>query len=1290
MADDPAIVRLDDPVVVSSVEGSYSNIRGFGSIHPVSILAKGLGVSVSTKSKKGDKGQLHILQNINLHVPAGKLMAIMGGSGSGKTTLLNALAGRPVGKVTGDITFNNEDPSKFFKSGMVAYVQQQDNLLPYITIRETLRYAARLRLPQTMSLAKKYELVEGVILELGLKECADTLVGDEWRKGISGGEKRRVSVGVQLLMNPSLIFMDEPTTGLDSFSARSLIETLVSLAHKTNRTIVLSIHQPRSDIFGYFDLITLLARGGKLAYCGSPKGSVRFLEGVGFPLVGDMNGADFIVDTVAIDDRTEESELQTKQNVEKIVAAWDARVQQHGLAYNASSSSLQSKGNDRVFEIVKFNSRVQGAGFSEQVSVLTRRMIANMWEDRLTLWGSILEVLIMGAIIGSIFWRPSQDPSGMYSRKSALYTCCAMQNYLGVMFMIYKLSLDMKVFDRERMDKMYSVGAYMIAWVSVNFTIYGILAVVFSVIVYFMTGMRTDDLAYHFGIFTLNSVFQQWITMAFSFFCISFARDFASASLIANSLFTFLSMSSGFFIPENAIPVYIRWFEYVSYLTYGLRLYISNEFQDHTFDCPSIPAEAIAARAACDGNNLIAQTGFDSSKAIPLAGLGALLVGKILIAAIVLQLFPVQGVKQGGSAGEKKDDKNKNKKVFASVDESAVQIDHTSKPPSISLELKDLSLDFHIRRGFSFSKSTPVETKRILKSVSATFPPGELTAILGSSGAGKSTLLHLLHARNSDLPSHIVAEKGGSMFHNGIEFTKEQINACTASVRQDDSHLLPALTARETLVYAAMLRLPSGWSRERKVARAEDVLLELGLKECANTVVGGEGVKGLSGGEKRRLSVGLAMLMDPAILLLDEPTSGLDASSARNMMITLKAIAAEGRTVICTIHQPRSDIFPLLDRILLLARGGRVVYQGPGSALVPHFSSLNHQLPILTNPADFALDLASVDLRNDAVEEESRARVDELIESWSTKGIDSQAASTSANVLLLSGQETALRVLVLSNSKELSLFSALPLLVSRSWLNLRRQPGLIAARVMNVFALGVIFSLYFAKMADDQSGVISRIGLMQQAGSIVFIGMLNCIAVFPQELLLFRFEHQDGTTSVESFFLTYTINELPFEFVGAAIYGLFSTYVMGLEMNPGWMILIAFANIFAGESIGIAFCTIFSKPGFSVQIMSAVISVVNQMQGFLSVDMPSFLNYLNYLSLLRYGSRILAAKEFDTSRVYSCDPTLPCQYPTGDSVMHFLGFANSDHDNMLNLIGVIVALVVYRFIAFAVMKRTLP
>ncbi|KAJ3285120.1 hypothetical protein HDU79_007588, partial [Rhizoclosmatium sp. JEL0117] len=730
----------DDPVAAASEilgqEGSgpvvpKNNVSGFGMVHTVDIVAKSVGVSVAQKAKKSkdkDEGEQrqHILQDVSLRVPAGKLLAIMGGSGSGKTTLLNALAGRSPVPVSGEITFNGGNPKKYFQSGMVAYVEQQDQLLPYISVRETLRYAARLRLPRSMPLAKKFELVESVILELGLKECANTLVGDEWRKGISGGEKRRVSVGVQLLLNPSVIFLDEPTTGLDAFNARSLIETLVSLAHNSGRTIVLSIHQPRSDIFAHFDQIALLARGGRLAYCGPPKAGIEFFESLGFPLIGDMNGADFLIDTIAVDDRTEESAVQTSSNVETIVGAWKQRAVDESYQVIAQSGSGVNG--------VMFEGRVQGAGFFEQVYILTKRMLANLWEDRLTQWGSIIEIVLMGLIIGCIYYRLDEDPGGVYGRRAAMFLIVSLPNYLGVTFMVYKLSLEIKVFDRERMDKMYSVPAYLASWIGVHFTAYGILAILFSVIVYFMIGFRTDNLGFHFGIFTLNSILQQWIVMGFAYFCIGFARDFAGASLIANTLITFIFLAAGFLVPEPSVPIFIRWFEWLSFATYSFRLNLVNEFKDNVYACPSIARNDTVNLVACDGNSVIASTGFNNDMVVPTIGLFGVLIVKLLIAALMLQYFPVTGSKQGASVSEKK--QSKAKEV---VQESAIQIDQASlKPPAIMLELKDLSMDLDFRKSLSFSKTKPkLETKQILQSVSARFPPGQLTAILGSSGAGK-------------------------------------------------------------------------------------------------------------------------------------------------------------------------------------------------------------------------------------------------------------------------------------------------------------------------------------------------------------------------------------------------------------------------------------------------------------------------------------------------------------------------------------------------------------------------
>ncbi|KAJ3095113.1 hypothetical protein HDU97_007254 [Phlyctochytrium planicorne] len=1271
---------------------------GVGKVVPVEIVARNLSVTAVSRGLGKKTEFTPLIQDVNLHVPSGHLMAIMGGSGSGKTTLLNALAGRSNAKIEGQILFNGESPRKFLRGGAVAYVQQHDSLLPYLTVRDTLRYAARLRLPRTMSIQKKDEMVESVILELGLKECANTLIGDEWRKGISGGEKRRVSVGVQLLLNPSVIFMDEPTTGLDAFSARSLVETLTSLCSNGQRTIIISIHQPRSDIFTAFSFITLLASRGRLAYSGTRDGAIAHFESLGFAPEMNVNGADFLIDMTTVDNRSLESEEKSAERVDSIVKAWGEK---NGAAAGTAVTGedvgktgakckvlgvtlMEGKGEATDFPIEEDSSRYghKGATFFEQVYVLTGRVLANMKEDRMTLWGSIIEVFFLGIVMGSIFYQLDESPGGILSRKSLLYSVCALQNYLGLMFIIYKLCNELIVFDRERADKMYSVPAYLLSWFSVNIFLYAGLAVIFSTLIYFMVGLRSDDLSYHFGIFALNNIMMQLVTISLGYFCVSLNRGFATASLIGNSFFTFLSMSSGFFIPLNSIPVYLRWFEKISYITYGLKIHATNEFDGKVYACPGLPAGV----PACRGETALEQLGMQPGLVVPFIGLASIIVVLLLVTALNLQFVPSGGTKQAGKVNVGAPPAL----VETAADGKAVEVDDEVVLPKVTLALRNVSLTFV--RKLPFAKS-PKASNPILREVNASFKPASLSVILGTSGAGKSTLLQLLHSRTPRLPSFTKPHQEGTMEHNGRVLSAAEVAVLTASVRQDDSHLLPALTARETLMYAAMLRLPHLTKKER-AARAEKVLWELGLKDCADTVVGGEGVKGLSGGEKRRLSVGLAMLTDPAVLLLDEPTSGLDAFTASNMIHLLKQIAAKGRTVICTIHQPRSDLFPLFDSILLLARGGRVVYEGSGPGMLEFFSSMGHVLPPLTNPADFALDVSSVDLRGDDVERESRKRVDGLVEAWrdrskrevvvqgSSSTIDEEAAASTEK-----WTQSLAKLGITTSSKPLPFFMSLPILVGRSFVNLRRQFGLVSARIFQGVALGVILTLYFARLKMDAS-VTSRIGFLQQVGALVFIGMLNCIAVFPQELRLFRFEHQDGVYSIESFFWTYTINEIPFDAIGGLLFGVLAHFAIGIKINVFLISFFAFTMVVAGESIGMAFCSLISQPGFSVQIMSALISIMSIMMGFLSVNMPAYLNAINHISILRYIARVQAREEF-LGLVFECtdaERQQPGTVCTGEDALKLIGFDSSYGAMQVALIGVLATVVAYRLVAYGIMR----
>jgi len=330
----------------------------------------------------------------------------------------------------------------------------------------------------------------------------------------------------------------------------------------------------------------------------------------------------------------------------------------------------------------------------------------------------------------------------------------------------------------------------------------------------------------------------------------------------------------------------------------------------------------------------------------------------------------------------------------------------------------------------------------------------------------------------------------GKMLFNGAIPNDMVVRSLCSYVTQDDDALLPSLTVRETLRYAATLRLPSSMSVRGKERKAEEILLKMGLRDCADVIIGSEFVKGISGGQKRRVTIAVQILTEPRILLLDEPTSGLDAFTAASILTVLRGLADEGRTVICTIHQSRNDLFEKFGNVLLLARGGFTIYSGSARRMLPYFSSIGHECPLNTNPADFALDVVTVDLQHESRERESRVKVQNLISRFS-------------HIEALADSAEAAKKRVVSLPAELGQMTrhmapfwvSYPILLRRSLLNIKRQPPLVVARVMQVLGLGIIATLFFAPLGNDYYAVQNRMGFAQQFCSLYFVGMLQNIAI---------------------------------------------------------------------------------------------------------------------------------------------------------------------------------------------------
>jgi ABC-type multidrug transport system ATPase subunit len=545
-------------------------------------------------------------------------------------------------------------------------------------------------------------------------------------------------------------------------------------------------------------------------------------------------------------------------------------------------------------------------------------------------------------------------------------------------------------------------------------------------------------------------------------------------------------------------------------------------------------------------------------------------------------------------------------------------------------------------------------------------------------------------------------ETSGEITLNGIPASKAMLKSTISFVPQDDDGLMPALTVRETLRYAAGIRLPPSMSKEDKIQRAEDLIVQMGLGHCADHFVGGKMKKGISGGEKRRVSIAIQILADPLVLLLDEPTSGLDVWTASSVLDVLRALADEGRTIIMTAHQCRSDAFETFDNVLLLTRGGSVAYSGVGQKVLPYFSALGFECGVHTNPADFILDLITVDLQRQEKEDLSRSRVEQLLNAW---GNDKNYPTVTCTPV--KANPSQVEDIHKAPNPFLDTFM---LVLKRSALNISRNPETVIARTSNVIGMAVVFALFFSPLQSDAeavqthmvsqnkytssfSSLISTIqGFIQIATSFCIIGMLQNVAVYPAERDIFYREFSDNCYGVPTFLTSYTLLELPFNLLSSLMFGILAAFAINLQRSA-FMFAIASINCFCivscGESLGIVFCTLFDEHiGLSMHASSALFSVGATMAGIVTLKLPPVLHAVNYISPFKYLVANVAVYSL-RGRVFTCAPEQEiygtCPISSGEDVLRLY---NLDVDPRWNLVVLAVLAVFYRVVAVAAVKAS--
>jgi len=349
-------------------------------------------------------------------------------------------------------------------------------------------------------------------------------------------------------------------------------------------------------------------------------------------------------------------------------------------------------------------------------------------------------------------------------------------------------------------------------------------------------------------------------------------------------------------------------------------------------------------------------------------------------------------------------------------------------------------------------------------------------------------------------------------------------------VQQDDV-ILATMTVREAITMAALLRLPRTMSLESKLARVQQVIDLLHLQKCAENVIGSTLIKGISGGERKRVAIAMVMITNPSILLLDEPTSGLDAFTAYSICTTLKNVARTGRTVAATIHQPSSDIFHLFDDLVLLSEG-YVIYHGPAEHMVPYFAKIGFQCPRYTNPADYlfmsilndAKKMAEEGEKKGQTNEEQTTRLAQLADQWL------QSSEQTKNVIEIVKTPVQGGFKVSDVLERAPFTTQFYLLAQRAFRNAWRNKLMLKGRFAQTLFLSILMGLIYLQLGHDQRGVQDREGsLFFVAVNGIMTSTMGVLSIFAAEKTVFIREFESGLYRLPAYFLSRTCVEFPFK-----------------------------------------------------------------------------------------------------------------------------------------------------------------
>ncbi|CAK0783380.1 hypothetical protein CVIRNUC_006579 [Coccomyxa viridis] len=567
----------------------------------MTVAFKDLTYEVWNSANK--KQRIKLLTDVSGYMPPGHLSALMGPSGSSKTTLLDVLAGRKtVGTISGRILFAGQHATKTFLRRYTGYVEQFDTLLDNLTVYEMLAYTAELKNPMKEPFEKKRAKVEMVIQQLGLNGCRGVRIGNPLARGISGGQCKRVNIGIALVTKPRVLFLDEPTSGLDSYTSNEVIAVVKNLT-KTGITICATIHNPTPFCFNLFDRLMILLHG-RVVYSGeNGMHPIRYFEG--FPDVtpfsrqeGFGNKAEWIVDLTTKADREgkhadyankyEDSELR-RVNLKELDLQLDR-------GYRVSDEQMK----ELAVKTETTNPWYWG------VRTLVKWRATKDFRDITFLGPRIVDKLALSLIIMTLYWRVGDNHklSNYNNLAAVLFLWTILPGYAAAAF-IPTIVLERPLFVRERNDGLYRPITYVIFKMMEEISITLINSLVFSSIVFFPLKLTGDFILFWLLNLTTTSI---GIVLAYAIASVSPNMDVANAALPA--YVTSLLFFVGLLLRIQDQPNYWKWYGYLDFLKYAWSSQMINQFE--TSHTRVLEGQTVLEFYGLEKQNKWAQLGYES------------------------------------------------------------------------------------------------------------------------------------------------------------------------------------------------------------------------------------------------------------------------------------------------------------------------------------------------------------------------------------------------------------------------------------------------------------------------------------------------------------------------------------------------------------------------------------------------------------------------------------------------------------------------------------------------------